>query len=66
MKRKNKKIPPYMKDELYSGVASANEFTGFTATVPLDGDEAASYREMGAKNVTSEKTAKKNDRGKRS
>ena len=39
MKKKRKPVPT-TKKELYSGVASANECTGLTASVPLDESEA--------------------------
>ena len=57
--KKQKKIKPYEKTDLYSGAASANECTGLTATVPIDDAEAESYRELSGVRVTSEKTLKK-------
>ena len=57
--KKKKKVPPYMKNELYGGVASANECTGLTATVPTDDAEAEAYRAITDVPVTSEKTLKK-------
>ena len=59
MKKKKK---PYEKTDLYSGVASANDMTGLTATVPLCDEEAESYRQMSGIPVTSEKTLKKKRR----
>ena len=58
MKKKRKPVPT-TKKELYSGVASANECTGLTASVPLDESEAESYREIEDVPVTSEKTLKR-------
>ena len=59
---KKKKKAPYQKNELYSGVVSANECTGLTATVPLDDVEAEAYRAIADVPVTSEKTYKKHKR----
>ena len=55
---KKRKKAPYKKNELYSGVVSANECTGLTATVPLDDAEADAYRNIADVPVTSEKTLK--------
>ena len=41
-----KKTPPYMKNELYEGVASATECTGLTAKVPETESEADSYKDI--------------------
>ena len=43
---KKKKVPPYMKNELYKGVVSATECTGLTATVPENEAEADSYKDI--------------------
>lgn len=55
---KKKKKAPFKKNELYSGVVSANECTGLTATVPLDDAEADAYKSIADVPVTSEKTLK--------
>ena len=59
---KNKKKVPLTKDELYSGVVSANECTGLTAEIPRNEAEADSYRQLVDVPVTSEKTLRKKSR----